>query len=629
MNRDSDFKLWEKCNIKIWKPILDLEIDRIVRNRHNCAQRNRFGEKNHENTVKSISNINLSPHKLLNLRAFSTASISHELALRRNQSDPNKVDQINDVTENASKQHIQNNGTANTSHYDSKFNVSNQTEAKNVSHRIDGNVQLATNSHNQTDMRPQENSQQITLNKSLSIEDGNRTSTGRPVNTVDHHFMIAEGPATIGEKKQKNKASVIHKPRRIATPGNISRNLVERKQNVDQVLGNLSLLIHTTKITNLTDLHNITTVNTDILRKNKNLVLTTTVPGAKKSSVDTSESSHLGNNISTVEMNKVHQSIPIHSNYSKTTHIKGFPRKIATGTKNMIGNNSNKSIVGLHPSIRPLKNDETFGQLGDIMRDKLKKVTNENIKLMPLNGTKVFRVNGKQPENENSTHWTVTLKISGKYDHNANVSIPLRVNNFTMKAKNSSDAGSTLGSINKSIQASEVENNIIKTSTSKVESKQSVHDQFLELKKKFGAENVHEVIVIGHHTDGDDLVDDHDGSKKHSHSKSDGRHDHNEKKISGFNLSTMKLPESLNQDDGKNADKGVSNRVSDMIRKEGGLSEITASITTEISESDRRDGSKHFDEHYEHRDLLIGLNEGDVVHIDSGKTSAENSRWKL
>lgn len=131
-----------------------------------------------------------------------------------------------------------------------------------------------------------------------------------------------------------------------------------------------------------------------------------------------------------------------------------------------------------------------------------------------------------------------------------------------------------------------VKTNLKATTTNKpklvVPTKESEHDELMRLRTLHGASNVHDVIVVGEHVDGDD--------KSFDYEDHSGHHEDHE---------------------------------SDMIRLEHESPQRRPSSATVIKTELKK--TKPVGAHEDHLHLLKGLKAGDVIHVDAGELERASS----
>lgn len=140
------------------------------------------------------------------------------------------------------------------------------------------------------------------------------------------------------------------------------------------------------------------------------------------------------------------------------------------------------------------------------------------------------------------------------------------------------------------------------SSETKVDAAKS-EKKLMDLKKKFGSDGVHDVIVVGEHVEGDDLLLDYDDHSSH-HKESHSKHSHH-------------------GDGDEHSDRIDHDSSGAKKNKKTGGSSEHAEAKVKVSESEKDTNSSssgHKDDHKDHEHLLEGLLAGDVIHIDAGGT---------
>lgn len=149
----------------------------------------------------------------------------------------------------------------------------------------------------------------------------------------------------------------------------------------------------------------------------------------------------------------------------------------------------------------------------------------------------------------------------------------------------------------------------------------SLDSKLLKLKSKFEAANIHDVIVVGDHVDGDDLLEDYDEHSEHHNEHEDeakdadddddvaggGHHEHHDSvELRLDHESTTLAPSSTAK---PSTTKGIEINVSDTGDKSGKIN---------VKSKEKVKKEKKTEDHDDHEHLLKGLSSGDVIHIDVG-----------
>jgi len=152
----------------------------------------------------------------------------------------------------------------------------------------------------------------------------------------------------------------------------------------------------------------------------------------------------------------------------------------------------------------------------------------------------------------------------------------------------------------------------------------NVKHELLDLKAKYGQNaDVHDVIVVGEHSEGDDLVLDYDDHSEHhgehGQDSGDGHHGHHENeelKIEHVAHKEVSRKKTLLVTEKNSGDLDEDSFVKTIANKRNNLKgKKKAALAVSSGNSETSD-----DDHNDHEHLLDGLTAGDVIHVDAGET---------
>lgn len=152
----------------------------------------------------------------------------------------------------------------------------------------------------------------------------------------------------------------------------------------------------------------------------------------------------------------------------------------------------------------------------------------------------------------------------------------------------------------------------------------SLDSKLKKLKSKFAAANIHDVIVIGDHEDGDDLLQDYDEHGDHHNddhnAKADGHHEHHDKELK-LDHDIVEVKEIVSLAPSKTTAKPSRVEVIQVSAK-GDTKKIKTKKKEQIivkeQTSEDKEEEGEIEDHEDHEHLLKGLSRGDVIHVDVG-----------